>query len=232
MGFKIFSFLQKLGYHFTDEALILEALRHSSYVNEQADSGLRDNERLEFLGDAVLNLVVGYLLMQRYPELKEGDLSRTRATLVNESQLAEIARTIDLGSHIMLGKGELLSNGCEKNSILADTFEAVVAAVFLDGGFDAANRIVDTHLAPLLEEIHTLSASQDFKSQLQELVQINQQQMPEYSVIAENGPDHDKTFSVRLMVLDLVTEGRGKSKKQAEQDAAKNALDILRDGRP
>ena len=224
------AFFQKLDYQFTDETLISEAFRHSSYVNEQADGGLRDNERLEFLGDAVLSLVVGYLLMQRYPEMKEGDLSRMRANLVNESQLAEIARTIDLGSHIMLGKGELLSNGCEKNSILADTFEAVVAAVFLDGGFNAAYRIIDIHLTPLLEEIHTLSSSQDFKSQLQELVQVNQQQMPEYLVIAENGPDHDKTFCVRLMVLGLVTEGRGKSKKQAEQDAAKNALDILRNG--
>lgn len=225
------AFFQKLDYQFTDETLISEAFRHSSYVNEQTDGGLRDNERLEFLGDAVLSLVVGYLLMRRYPEMKEGDLSRMRATLVNESQLAEIARTIDLGSHIMLGKGELLSNGCEKNSILADTFEAVVAAVFLDGGFNAAYRIIDIHLTPLLEEIHTLSSSQDFKSQLQELVQVNQQQMPEYLVIAENGPDHDKTFCVRLMVLGLITEGRGKSKKQAEQDAAKNALDILRNGR-
>lgn len=225
------AFFQKLDYQFTDETLISEAFRHSSYVNEQADGGLRDNERLEFLGDAVLSLVVGYLLMRRYPEMKEGDLSRMRANLVNESQLAEIARTIDLGSHIMLGKGELLSNGCEKNSILADTFEAVVAAVFLDGGFNAAYRIIDIHLTPLLEQIYTLSSSQDVKSQLQELVQVNQQQMPEYLVIAENGPDHDKTFCVRLMVLGLITEGRGKSKKQAEQDAAKNALDILRNRR-
>lgn len=226
------AFMQKLGYHFTDEALISEAFRHSSYVNEQADSGLRDNERLEFLGDAVLNLVVGHLLMQRYPEMREGDLSRMRANLVNESQLAEIARTIDLGSHIVLGKGELLSNGSDKNSILADTFEAVVAAVFLDGGFNAAYRIIENHLAPLLEVIHTLSSSQDFKSRLQELIQVNQQQMPDYSVIDENGPDHDKTFCVRLKVLDLITEGRGKSKKQAEQDAARNALNILRNGRP
>jgi len=231
MGAEIHSFLQKLGYQFTDEALISEAFRHSSYVNEQADSGLRDNERLEFLGDAVLNLVVGHLLMLRYPEMKEGELSRTRANLVNETQLAEIARTIDLGSQIMLGKGELLSNGCEKNSILADTFEAVVAAVFLDGGFDVANRIVEIHLGHLIDEMQTLSATQDFKSQLQELVQVNQQQMPEYAVVAENGPDHDKTFRVRLIVLDLITEGRGKSKKQAEQDAAKNALDILRNDR-
>ena len=171
------AFFQKLGYHFTDEALISEAFRHSSYVNEQADGGLKDNERLEFLGDAVLSLVVGYLLMQRYPEMKEGDLSRMRANLVNESQLAEIARTIDLGSRIMLGKGELLSNGCEKNSILADTLEAVVAAVFLDGGFNAAYRVIDIHMAPILEENNTHSSSQDIKRQLQEQVHVNQQQM-------------------------------------------------------
>jgi ribonuclease III len=221
------AFMRKLGYHFTDEAVIAEAFRHSSYVHEQADNGLKDNERLEFLGDAVLNLAVGYLLMQRYPEMQEGDLSRMRANLVNESQLAEIARTIDLGTLIMLGKGETLSNGREKNSILADTFEAVVAAVFLDGGFNAVLRIIEIHIVPLLEENHALNAIQDFKSLLQERVQIHRQQMPVYSVIGESGPDHDKTFSVRLTVLGLVTEGCGKSKKQAEQDAARIALEIL-----
>ncbi|MFZ0613959.1 MAG: ribonuclease III [Desulfobacterales bacterium] len=225
-------FMQKLGYHFTDEALISEAFRHSSYVNEQADGNLRDNECLEFLGDAVLNLVVGYLLMQRYPEVKEGDLSRMRAALVNESQLADIARRIDLGAHILLGKGESLSNGQDKNSILADTFEAVVAAVFLDGGFNAAYQIIDSHLAPYMEEIQAIDSSQDFKSQLQELVQVNRQQMPAYDVIGENGPDHDKTFCVRLQVLDSTTEGRGKSKKQAEQDAARRAIIRLRKSQP
>ncbi|MFZ0727673.1 MAG: ribonuclease III, partial [Desulfobacterales bacterium] len=193
-------FMQKLGYLFTDEALISEAFRHSSYVNEQADGNLRDNECLEFLGDAVLNLVVGYLLMQRYPQVKEGDLSRMRAALVNESQLADIARRIDLGAHILLGKGESLSNGQEKNSILADTFEALVAAVFLDGGFDAAYQVIDNHMARYLEEIQGIDSGQDFKSQLQELVQVNRQPMPAYDVIGENGPDHDKTFCVRLQV--------------------------------
>ncbi|MGB8426454.1 MAG: ribonuclease III [Desulfobacterales bacterium] len=225
-------FMQKLGYLFTDEALISEAFRHSSYVNEQADGNLRDNECLEFLGDAVLNLVVGYLLMQRYPQVKEGDLSRMRAALVNESQLADIARRIDLGAHILLGKGESLSNGQEKNSILADTFEALVAAVFLDGGFDAAYQVIDNHMARYLEEIQGIDSGQDFKSQLQELVQVNRQPMPAYDVIGENGPDHDKTFCVRLQVLELTTEGRGKSKKQAEQDAARRALMRLRQAQP
>lgn len=225
-------FMQKLGYRFTDEGLITEAFRHSSYVNEQADGNLKDNECLEFLGDAVLNLAVGYLLMKRYADAKEGDLSRMRAALVNESQLADIARRIDLGAHILLGKGETLSNGHEKNSILADTFEAVVAAVFLDGGFTAAYQIVDSHLAPYLAEIQAIDSGQDYKSQLQELVQVNRQQMPAYCIIGENGPDHDKTFSVRLQVLDLTTEGRGKSKKQAEQDAARRALMHLRKAQP
>ncbi|MFZ0244012.1 MAG: ribonuclease III [Desulfobacterales bacterium] len=225
-------FMQKLGYLFTDEALISEAFRHSSYVNEQADGNLRDNECLEFLGDAVLNLVVGYLLMQRYPQVKEGDLSRMRAALVNESQLADIARRIDLGAHILLGKGESLSNGQEKNSILADTFEALVAAIFLDGGFDAAYQVIDNHMARYLEEIQGIDSGQDFKSQLQELVQVNRQPMPAYDVIGENGPDHDKTFCVRLQVLELTTEGRGKSKKQAEQDAARRALMRLRQAQP
>ena len=137
---------EKLCYHFTSIDLLEEALRHSSYVNEQIDTDLRDNERLEFLGDAVLNLVIGHILMQRNPDLKEGDLSRIRANLVNEAQLARIARWVDLGSFIMLGKGEIQTQGREKNSILADTFEALLAAVYLDGGFDAAFKIIETNI--------------------------------------------------------------------------------------
>jgi ribonuclease III len=221
--------MRKLGYRFNDHRLIAEAFRHSSYVNELTEGGLRDNERLEFLGDAVLNLAVAHLLMQRYPEMNEGDLSRMRANLVNEPRLADIARKIDLGSRILLGKGESLSSGRDKNSILADALEAVVAAVFLDGGFGAARRVVERHLAPLLESIPRLDSSQDFKSRLQETVQVNRQQMPDYVVVGESGPDHDKTFRVRLRVMDWTTEGLGKSKKQAEQDAARKALEILRD---
>lgn len=231
MGSSLLS--DKLQYRFRDRSLIEEALRHSSYVNEQGEGALRDNERLEFLGDAVLNLIAGHLLMQQFPDMKEGDLSRMRANLVNETQLAGVARAIDLGIFLKLGKGELLSNGREKNSILANTFEAVIAAVFLDGGYDAAHRFVETHLAPLLAELHPLHAPQDFKSQLQELVQQgNQTQMPAYTVTAETGPDHDKTFCVQLEVLSLKTLGRGKSKKLAEQDAARQALDTLLNKRP
>ena len=220
--------MYRMGYRFNRRSLIEEALRHSSYVNEQPESGLRDNERLEFLGDAVLNLIVGHLLMERFPDLNEGDLSRMRANLVNESQLADVARAINLGPHIKLGKGEMLSNGFEKPSILANTFEAVVAAVYLDGGFTPAFETVQTHLASIFDELNNQNDNQDFKSQLQELVQSLRHNAPVYTIVEESGPDHDKTFTVHLDVIEIKAEGRGKSKKSAEQDAARQALEMLR----
>ena len=220
--------MQKLQYRFSDFSLIEEALRHSSFVNEQSDVNMQDNERLEFLGDAVLNLIVGHLLMDRFPELNEGDLSRMRASLVNESQLADIARSMELGNDIKLGKGERLSNGHEKNSILANAYEAVLAAVYLDGGFESAFIVVKTHFSRLLDKLKIMDTNQDFKSQLQEFVQSSQQQIPIYTVVDESGPDHDKIFSVQLDVIGIQTEGRGRSKKLAEQDAARQALEKLR----
>lgn len=218
---------KNLHYQFNSRDLLEEALRHSSFVNEQADPDLRDNERLEFLGDAVLNLIIGHILMQRYPELREGDLSRTRANLVNESQLATIARSINLGSHIRLGKGEIQTKGAEKNSILADTFEAIIAAIYLDGGFDAAFRIIEANFLPLLDSHPSDSNHHDYKSTLQELAQEQQGTIPQYTVIREEGPDHDKTFWIALKVFDIEAQGTGKSKKMAEQDAARKALEIL-----
>jgi ribonuclease-3 len=220
---------QRLHYEFKDKDLLQEALRHSSYVNELADPQLRDNERLEFLGDAVLNLIIGHILMQRYPELKEGDLSRNRANLVNETRLAKIARSFELGSFIQLGKGEIQTLGREKNSILADTFEALMAAIFMDGGFDTAYQIIKTNFQPLIAHLETTANNLDYKSQLQEKVQVEHGVMPEYNIIREDGPDHDKTFWVSLKVLDIDTQGSGKSKKAAEQDAARRALEILND---
>ena len=220
---------QRLQYAFRDKALLQEALRHSSYVNELADPHLRDNERLEFLGDAVLNLSVGHILMRRYPDLNEGDLSRSRANLVNESQLAQMARSLELGAYIQLGKGEIQTHGREKNSILADSFEALLAAVYLDGGFDAAFKIIETNFLALIDHFHSTANTHDYKSQLQEIVQVGNGEMPDYCVIRENGPDHDKTFWVALKVRDIEAQGIGKSKKSAEQDAAKKALEILRE---
>jgi len=218
---------QILLYQFNDKNLLQEALRHSSFVNELGDGQLRDNERLEFLGDAVLNLVVGHILMRRYPDLKEGDLSRSRANLVNESQLAKMAQTFELGLYIQLGKGEIQTHGREKNSILADAFEALIASIYLDGGFDAAYKIIETNFQPLIEHLHAAANNYDYKSQLQEKVQVEHGSMPDYSIMREDGPDHDKTFWVALKVLDIETRGSGKSKKAAEQDAARLALEVL-----
>ena len=219
---------QYLRYRFNAKSLLEEALRHSSFVNEQGDPDLRDNERLEFLGDAVLNLIIGHILMQRYPELKEGDLSRTRANLVNESKLAKIARSIDLGSYIRLGKGEIQTRGSDKDSILADTFEAIIAAIYLDGGFDAAFRIIEANFLPFLNSHHPAGDHLDYKSKLQELAQEQQGTIPQYTVIREEGPDHDKTFWIALKVFDIEAQGSGKSKKTAEQVAARQAIEILK----
>lgn len=219
---------KKLCYEFKDIDVLVESLRHSSFVNENLEMDIQDNERLEFLGDAVLSLIVGHMLMYRYPDLKEGDLSKMRANLVNESQLASIARQMDLGSYLQLGKGEIQTKGWEKPSILANTYEAVIAAVYLDGGFDEAFRIIDRHLSFLLDSVVMSTANHDYKSQVQELVQMKQQKMPVYTVIHESGPDHDKTFRVRLKVGKIQVEGEGKSKKAAEQDAARKGLELLK----
>ena len=222
-------FEQKILYKFNKITILEEALSHSSFVNEQDDANIKDNECFEFLGDAVLNLVVGHILMQRYPDLNEGDLSRMRAGLVNESQLANIARAIDLSSFLRLGKGEIQTNGSEKNSILADTFEAVIAAVYIDGGFDEVFKMIENHFSDLFNSIGASLDNHDYKSRIQELVQENYKIIPQYRVLQESGPDHDKTFNVQLDVREVRTEGTGKSKKMAEQDAARKALEILKD---
>ena len=220
---------QHLKYEFSNKDLLQKALRHSSYVNELADQNLKDNERLEFLGDAVLNLIIGHILMRSYPDIQEGELSRMRANLVNESQLAKMARSFELGAYIQLGKGEIQTLGREKNSILADTYEALAAAVYLDGGFDAAFRFIETNFLPLMDRLHSTANNYDYKSQLQEMVQVGHGAMPNYSIIREDGPDHDKTFWVTLKVLDAETQGTGKNIKTAEQDAARKALEILKE---
>ena len=227
-----FEIEKKLEYEFRSKEFLDEALRHSSFVNEQPDSGLRDNERFEFLGDAVLNLIVGHILMERYPNLNEGDLSRIRANLVNESQLAIIARSIDLGTFIRLGKGEIQTQGREKSSILAGAFEALLAAIYLDGGFKVAFKIIERDFVPYLDSVNSAIDSYDYKSRLQECAQEEQGAMPYYRVVREEGPDHDKTFWILVKVFDVESEGKGKSKKTAEQDAARKALEKLTKDRP
>lgn len=218
----------ELGYQFKDIGLLREALQHSSYVNEQRDPALQDNERLEFLGDAVLDLVITHILMEHFPTTREGDLSRMRATIVNESQLSSMAQRLNLGLNLLLGRGEALSNGQEKKSILADALEAVIAAVYLDGGLEASFKVIERQFSEIISQVGDRLAAEDFKSRLQELVQVRFKRIPDYEVMAESGPDHDKTFEVRLSIGNsLTTYGTGKSKKAAEQAAAEVALEKL-----
>jgi ribonuclease III len=223
----LIEFQENLRYRFSNPSFLEEALRHSSYVNELPEDNVRDNERLEFLGDAVLSLVVGHLLMNRYPRMKEGDLSRMRAGLVNEQELAAIARGMNLGSYVQLGKGEIQNNGRDKSSILADTLEAVAAAVYLDGGFVAVFEILSGLFSTWLTNVPSPAVPLDYKSRLQELIQLKQRITPQYRLIDETGPDHDKTFRARIILGDLSAEGEGKSKKAAEQEAARKALSLL-----
>jgi len=219
-----------LGYRFNAPELLTGALCHSSYVNEQPQDNLESNERLEFLGDAVLNLAVSHLLMQRYPELAEGELSRNRAHLVNETQLAAIAREISIGPHLLLGKGEAMTGGRKKNSILADAVEAVIAAVYLDGGFDAAFTFVESRFSRQLSKVNRSRYETDYKSRLQEHAQSVYREVPRYRVVDTSGPDHSKSFRVQVRVAEIAAEGDGKSKKLAEQEAARAGLELLDKG--
>jgi ribonuclease-3 len=225
-------FQKTLCYQFNDIHLLEEALRHSSYVNEQLDPEMRDNERMEFLGDAVLSLAVGHLLMKTYPQMHEGELSRIRANMVNEAQLAGIAKNLKLGRYLRLGRGEIQSNGSEKKSLLANAFEAVIAAVYLDNGYKAAATLLEFHFKDLIQSAPSLTIGQDYKSRLQEAVQSTIKKIPLYQVIQENGPDHDKTFTIQMRVGDIRTQGMGKNKKTAEQEAARRGLELLEQQEP
>lgn len=215
-----------LGYRFTRVELLERALTHRSYANESRGRA-GDNEKLEFLGDAVLDLVVGHHLMDRFPHLSEGELSVTRAQVVSEAGLWEVAAELGLGGFLRLGRGEEKSGGREKPSLLADAFEAVVAAVFLDGGYDAARDLVDRLLADRLCAIDA-SGFSDFKTRLQESAQAKVKATPEYRVVGEAGPDHDKTFEVAVYIKEREwARAAGKSKKAAEQRAAAMAAFLL-----
>jgi hypothetical protein len=217
-----------LGHRFVDRSLLQTALCHRSFLNENQTVCDSDNERLEFLGDAVLGLCVGHILMQRSPSKKEGELSRLRSTLVSEPSLADMARSIDLGRFIRLGKGEAGSGGADKNSILSDTFEAVVAAIFLDAGFDITCDLVQRLFEDAVDQVLARDHTVDYKSRIQEYAQEMFSQAPVYTVTREFGPDHDKTFEICLELAHIQTQGFGKSKKAAEQDAAGKALALLK----
>lgn len=218
---------QALSYRFHDIGLLDHALTHSSFVNENPAPELRDNERLEFLGDAVLGLYVSDLLMRKFPDYTEGQLSRLRAAVVNEPSLAELAREFNLGDYLLLGKGEAGSGGRAKASLLANAFEALLAALYLDAGRERAAAFIGEVFAPLIEDGKG-PGYRDYKTTLQEICRTRFKAVPRYTPLSEEGPDHEKIFSVRLSVADAVTAvGTGKSKKEAEQQAAKIALEEL-----
>ena len=213
---------ERLGYRFKNLTLLQDALTHKSFLNENRHLNVRDNERMEFLGDAVLDLMVTDLLYNKFPEMREGDLSKKRSSIVRESALYAISKDLGLGPNILLGRGEAQSGGDKKSSLLADTFEAVVAAIYLDGGIAAARRFIDEIFTPLLDIAPKV---QDYKSQFQELCQKDNLISPTYKVINSSGPDHDKVFDVELEVGGKsLSRGRGKSIKEAEMQAAKEAL--------
>ena len=216
---------ERLEYRFQERELLLQALSHRSFANEH-DEEILDNEVLEFLGDAVLGLVVSEMLYRRHPNLTEGQMSKLKAFLVSAGMLARKAEEIDLGSYLLLGKGEEKTAGRGKESLLANAFEAVIAAVYLDGGMSAAAGFLDRMLSPQLSAaIQREPTLQDFKSLLQEELQAVGRPLPLYRVVSENGPDHEKVFVVELVVdEERLAEGEGKTKKAAEQAAAEVAL--------
>ena len=213
---------KKLGYTFRCKEQLQAALYHSSYANEHRCCGVSSNERLEFLGDAVLGLVTADYLYHKHPDLPEGDLTRMRAALVCEESLYEVAQSLGLGNELRLGKGEEAGGGRCRPSILADATESVFAAVYLDGGMEVARKFI---LPFITEGKH---AEADYKTRLQEIVQQNPEERLSYVVESESGPDHDKHFVVAVRFnSDRVARGEGRSKKAAEQCAAKEALKLL-----
>ena len=218
----------RFGYAFKRPELLEEAFRHSSYVNEYDDLNLSDNERLEFLGDAVLDLAISHILMELFRDAQEGDLSKYRAAVVNERGLCLVAQGLQLGDCILLGRGEEMTRGREKPSILANTMEALLGALYLDAGFAKTKEIIHKLFSPLLSKIDPNKRVNDFKSLLQEYTQDVHKTRPDYVLVKEWGPAHNKNFTVALRVNgEFVAEGEGKSKKEAEQKAAREAFFCL-----
>lgn len=217
---------EKLGYTFRSPALLENALTHSSYANEHREDGVLSNERLEFLGDSILGLVVAEHLYRMWSDLPEGELTRIRAALVCEGSLVEVARRLRVGQHMRLGKGELSGGGRERPSIQADAVEAVLAAVYLDGGIGQVRKLIGTLI--LAQETEKAAASRDYKTTLQELVQRESGKTLSYHLITESGPDHAKLFEMEVCLNgETLGAGEGRSKKEAEQAAAKAAVAML-----
>lgn len=218
----------RIDYTFKNEALLEQALTHSSYANEHRERGVMSYERLEFLGDSVLGFICADYLFGRYSGLPEGELTKLRAAIVCESSLHEYALELKLGEHLRLGKGEKSGGGSRRPSVLADAVEAVLAAIYLDGGVKAAKGFIVDFIARKAEEITRSGAAVDYKTTLQEIVQKNHEETLSYRVKSESGPDHDKHFVIEVLInSNAIAQGEGKSKKLAEQAAARAALALM-----
>lgn len=216
-----------LGYCFKNKKLLENALTHSSYANEMR-SGIASNERLEFLGDSVLSLIVSSYIYENYKKMPEGELTRLRSSLVCEKALCGFSRELSVGEFLLLGKGERKTGGGERDSILADAFEAILAAVYLDGGIEPARKLVLRFILPELEGNDNKVDFKDYKTLLQEIIQRNPEESVSYVLAGEEGPDHNKEFTVEVRLnSNTIGVGKGHSKKEAEEMAAKQALGLM-----
>ena len=216
-------------YRFRDRGLLEHAMTHTSRANEDVSGGVFDNESLEFLGDAVLGFVIADILFREFPGFDEGQKSKTKASLVSTATLARQAERLTLGEHLLLGRGEEKTGGRRKQALLADGYEALIAAIYLDGGVEQARAFIAREFAPLLDDVREHGiAGQDYKSALQEYLQSHDQPLPEYRVAGTIGPDHNKLFQVEVVVKgEAIADATGPSKKEAEQEAARRALEKL-----
>jgi ribonuclease-3 len=223
-----------LHYRFQNQTLLLTALTHRSFVNENEGQGLRHNESLEFLGDAVLGFLISARIFERFPDCNEGELSKSKAYLVSAVNLFRLAEKIRLGEFLLLSRGEEKTGGRKKRAILVDTYEAILGAIYLDGGVDAARRFVERQIDDLLDSLDVRKLTYgDFKSALQEQLHNLGKPEPAYRVVDEIGPDHRKVFVVEVLIEDcVIARSSGKTKKEAQQEAARMALDGLRPGKP
>lgn len=221
-------FEEKISYKFKNKKNIVLALTHSSYANENRNEKLTSNERLEFLGDAVLNIIISEAIYSNYPNLSEGQLTKVRANVVCEQSLVKCSNNIEVGKFLLLGKGEDLSGGRTRTSILSDAFEAVIGAVYLDGGMKNVKAFVHQQMDHLIKDSVLGIIFLDYKTQFQEIIQKDGEKKIVYEILEENGPDHDKEFVAQVKVMErVVGKGKGKSKKEAEQAAAKAALETI-----
>ncbi len=219
----------KLGVEFKELEGLHQALTHTSYANEGKHAALSHNERLEFLGDAVLDLIVSQYLFVNFPNLPEGELTKARAAIVCEPSLARVATQLGIGEFLLLGKGEISTGGRERTSILADAFEAIIGAIYLDAGFECASQFIVKFFAEQLQSVKRGDYVKDFKTLLQEAVQKNTESKVIYEVVSESGPDHNKTFEITVKINGAILgSGVGKSKKEAEQNAAQQALSQMK----